>query len=42
MGRLDFLRGLAPQPRLIWAAGIGAGLIALAVVSPLLGFVAVV
>src|SRR5712691_5139511 len=42
MRRLDFLRGLAPQPRLIWAAGIGAGLIALAVVSPLLGFVAVV
>ena len=42
MRRLDFLRGLAPQPRLIWAAGIGAGLVALAVVSPLLGFVAVV
>ncbi len=36
------MRGLAPQPRLIWAVGIGAGLIALAVVSPLLGFVAVV
>ena len=34
--------GLAPQPRLIWAVGIGAGLIALATVSPLLGFVAVV
>jgi len=42
MRRPDFLRGLAPQPRLIWAAGIGAGLVALAVVSPLLGFVAVV
>jgi uncharacterized protein (DUF58 family) len=39
MGRV---RGLAPQPRLIWAAAIGACLIALAVVSPLLGFVAVV
>jgi len=38
----DFLRGLAPQPRLIWAVAIGAGLIALAVVSPLLGFVAIV
>lgn len=36
------VRGLAPQPRLIWAVGIGAGLIALAVASPLLGFVAVV
>jgi len=36
------IRGLAPQPRLIWAAAIGAGLIALAVVSPVLGFVAIV
>ena len=36
------IRGLAPQPRLIWAAAIGAGLIALAVVSPVLGLVAVV
>jgi len=35
-------RGLAPQPRLLWAVGIGAALIALAIVSPLLGFVAVV
>jgi uncharacterized protein (DUF58 family) len=35
-------RGLAPQPRLLWAIGIGAGLIALAIVSPLLGLVAVV
>ena len=35
-------RGLAPQPRLLWAVGIGAGLIALAIVSPVLGFVAVV
>jgi len=33
---------LAPQPRLIWAVAIGAGLIALAVASPLLGFVAIV
>jgi uncharacterized protein (DUF58 family) len=38
----DFVRGLAPQPRLIWAVAIGAGLIALAVVSPVLAFVAVV
>ena len=36
------VRGLAPQPKLIWAVAIGAGLIALAVASPLLGFVAVV
>jgi len=39
---LDFLRGLAPQPRLIWAVAIGAGLIALAVASPVVGFVAVI
>ncbi len=39
---LDFVRGLAPQPRLIWAVAIGAGLIALAVASPVLGFVAIV
>ena len=38
----DFLRGLAPQPRLIWAVAIGAGLIALAVASPVVGFVAVI
>ena len=36
------MRGLAPQPKLIWAVAIGAGLIALAVVSPLLGLVAIV
>src|SRR5258707_15853971 len=36
------IRGLAPQPRLLWAVGIGAGLIALAIVSPVLGFVAVI
>lgn len=33
--------GLAPQPRLLWAIAIGAGLIALSVASPLLGVVAV-
>ena len=36
------IRGLAPQPRLLWAVGIGACLIALAVASPVLAFVAVV
>src|SRR5258708_35114578 len=36
------MRGLAPQPRLIWAVAIGAGLIALAAASPVLGFVAFV
>lgn len=36
------MRGLAPQPRLIWAVAIGAALIALATVSPVLGFVAAV
>ena len=36
------IRGLAPQPRLLWAVAIGAGLLALAVVSPVLGFVAAV
>jgi uncharacterized protein (DUF58 family) len=36
------IRGLAPQPRLLWAIAIGAALIALAVASPVLGFVAVV
>jgi len=35
------IRGLAPQPRLLWAIGIGAALIALTVVSPVLGVVAV-
>src|SRR5438270_128787 len=39
---LNVIRGLAPQPRLIWAAAIGAGLIALAVASPVLGLVAIV
>ena len=36
------IRGLAPQPRLLWAVATGAVLIALAIVSPVLGFVAVV
>jgi len=36
------IRGLAPQPRLLWAISIGAGLIALSVLSPVLGLVAVV
>jgi uncharacterized protein (DUF58 family) len=36
------IRGLAPQPRLLWAIAIGAALIALAVASPVLGIVAVI
>ncbi len=36
------IRGLAPQPRLLWAIAIGAGLIALAAASPVLGIVAVI
>jgi uncharacterized protein (DUF58 family) len=35
------IRGIAPQPRLLWAIAIGAALIALAVVSPVLVLVAV-
>ncbi len=35
------LRGLAPQPRLLWAIAIGAALIALAVVAPVLVLLAV-
>ncbi|MEA2628039.1 MAG: hypothetical protein QOJ10_499 [Chloroflexota bacterium] len=35
------IRGLAPQPRLLWAIAIGAALIALAVASPVLVLVAV-
>ncbi|HYM96369.1 MAG TPA: DUF58 domain-containing protein [Candidatus Sulfotelmatobacter sp.] len=44
MGRLvpGPLRGLAPQPRLLWAVAIGAGLIALSVVTPVLGVVALI
>lgn len=33
---------IAPQPKLIWAVAIGAGLIALAVVTPAIGLVAAV
>jgi uncharacterized protein (DUF58 family) len=36
------IRGLAPQPRLLWAIALGAGLIALSVASPVLGVVAVI
>jgi len=36
------IRGLAPQPRLLWAVAIGAGLIALSVASPVLAIVAVI
>ena len=36
------IRGLAPQPRLLSAVAIGAGLIALAIVSPVLGLVALI
>ena len=36
------IRGLAPQPRLLWAVAFGAVLIALAVASPMLGFVALI
>ncbi len=35
------IRGLAPQPRLLWAIAIGAALIALSVVSPVLVLLAV-
>ena len=35
------IRGLAPQPRLLWAVAIGACLIALSVASPVVGAVAV-
>jgi uncharacterized protein (DUF58 family) len=36
------IRGLAPQPRLLWAIAIGAGLIALAIVSPITALIAIV
>jgi uncharacterized protein (DUF58 family) len=36
------IRGLAPQPRLLWAIAIGAGLIALAIVSPITALLAIV
>jgi uncharacterized protein (DUF58 family) len=35
------IRGLAPQPRLLWAIAIGAGLITLSVISPLLAVIAI-
>jgi len=35
------MRGISPQPRLLWAIAIGAGLIALAVVSPVLVLLAI-
>jgi uncharacterized protein (DUF58 family) len=39
--RISLARGLAPQPRLLWAIAIGAALIALTIVSPVLVVVAV-
>jgi uncharacterized protein (DUF58 family) len=36
------IRGLAPQPRLLWAIAIGAALITLSVVSPVIALIAVV
>ena len=36
------MRGLAPQPRLLWAVAVGAVLIALSVVSPVLAIVAAI
>jgi len=36
------VRGVAPQPRLLWAVAVGAMLIALSFISPVLGAVAVV
>jgi len=39
--RFSLARGLAPQPRLLWAIAIGAALIALSIVSPLLVLVAI-
>jgi hypothetical protein len=38
---MNLIRGLAPQPRLLWAIAIGAALITLAVVSPVLALVAI-
>jgi uncharacterized protein (DUF58 family) len=35
------MRGLSPQPRLLWAIAIGAGLIALSIVSPILVLLAI-
>jgi uncharacterized protein (DUF58 family) len=41
MRALTLFRGLAPQPRLLWAIAIGAALIALTILSPLLVAVAI-
>ncbi len=38
---MNIFRGLAPQPRLLWAVAIGAALIALSVVSPALVVLAI-
>ena len=38
---MNLFRGLAPQPRLLWAVAIGAVLIALSIVSPVLVLLAV-
>jgi len=38
---VNLVRGLAPQPRLLWAIAIGAALIALSIVSPVLVLLAV-
>ena len=35
------IRGLAPQPRLLWAIAIGAALIVLSIISPVIGVLAV-
>jgi uncharacterized protein (DUF58 family) len=39
--RISLVRGLAPQPKLLWAVAIGAVLIALTIVSPVLVVVAI-
>lgn len=38
---MDLFRGIAPQPRLLWAVGIGAGLIVMSAIIPALAAVAV-
>jgi len=38
---VNLVRGLAPQPRLLWAVAIGAALIALSIISPVLVLLAV-
>jgi uncharacterized protein (DUF58 family) len=39
--RISLVRGLAPQPKLLWAIAIGAALIALTIASPVLVVVAI-